>query len=491
MEAAILIMYVFFMGFIFFYSLIQGHLVILYIKALRRKQHRNNTISKEEFEPNVTIQLPIFNEKFVIERLIDKISEMDYPKDKLEIQILDDSTDETLDIVKIKVDQLKKQGFQVTQFTRPKNTGFKAGALAEGMEVIKGEFIAIFDADFLPEKDFLRKTLSYFKDKKIGVVQTRWAHLNQGYSILTKLQAFGLDAHFTIEQSGKNEGGHFINFNGTAGVWRKSCIYDAGGWQSDTITEDLDLSYRAQMKGWKFKYLEEVGCPAELPVTMNALKNQQFRWTKGAAETAKKNLGTLIRTKNINFTTKLHGVFHLLNSFLFVCIFMVAILSVPVLYVKESSPQFDWVYKIASILILSLFSLGTYYYISQKQLRTEHHKSGFSFIYQFPLFLSVSMGLSLHNGIAVIEGYIGKKSPFVRTPKFNITESGGSWKDKSQYLKSTFNALTLMEIAMCFYAIFGIVTAFRLNDFGLLPFHCMLAVGFGYVAFFSYKHSTA
>jgi cellulose synthase/poly-beta-1,6-N-acetylglucosamine synthase-like glycosyltransferase len=491
METAILSLYVFFMGFIFLYSLIQGHLVLLYLRNLKRKRFEKQEKQDDLFEPNVTIQLPIFNEKFVIERLIDKISEMDYPKDKLEIQILDDSTDDTLEIVKNKVDLLKEQGFQITQFTRPKNTGFKAGALAEGMEVIKGEFIAIFDADFLPEKDFLRKTLRYFKDEKIGVVQTRWAHLNQEYSLLTKLQAFGLDAHFTVEQSGKNEGGHFINFNGTAGVWRKTCIYDAGGWQSDTLTEDLDLSYRAQMKGWKFKFLEEVGCPAELPVTMNALKTQQFRWTKGAAETAKKNLITLLKTKGIRFSTKLHGVFHLLNSFLFVCIFMVTMLSVPVLYVKHNSDQSQWIYKIAAILIVSLSTLGTYYYISQKRLRKEHHKSGFAFIYQFPLFLSVSMGLSLHNAIAVIEGYIGKKSPFVRTPKFNITKQGGTWKDKSQYFKSTFNVLTVMEIGMCFYAIFGIITAFRLNDFGLLPFHCMLAVGFGYVAFFSYKHSTA
>jgi cellulose synthase/poly-beta-1,6-N-acetylglucosamine synthase-like glycosyltransferase len=479
------------MGFIFLYSLIQGHLVLLYLKNLKRKRFEKKETQGDLFEPNVTIQLPIFNEKFVIERLIDKIAEMDYPKDKLEIQILDDSTDDTLEIVKRKVDQLKTKGFQITQFTRPKNTGFKAGALAEGMEVIKGEFIAIFDADFLPEVDFLKKTLQYFKDEKIGVVQTRWAHLNQDYSLLTKLQAFGLDAHFTIEQTGKNEGGHFINFNGTAGIWRKSCIYDAGGWQSDTLTEDLDLSYRAQMKGWKFKFLEEVGCPAELPVTMNALKTQQFRWTKGAAETAKKNLGSLLKTKNIGLSTKIHGVFHLLNSFLFVCIFMVTILSVPVLYVKHNSNQSQWIYKVAGLLIISLITLGTYYFISQKRLKLEHHKSGFAFIYQFPLFLSVSMGLSLHNAIAVIEGYIGKKSPFVRTPKFNITKQGGTWKDKSQYFKSTFNALTLMEVAMCFYAIFGIVTAFRLNDFGLLPFHCMLAIGFGYVAFFSYKHSTA
>lgn len=489
MDKIILGLYLFFMGFIFLYSLIQGHLVLLYLKKLKRL--KKSAPQPKPYEPLVTIQLPIYNEKFVIERLIDKVIAMDYPKEKLEIQILDDSTDDTLDLVKAKVDLLKAKGVQITQFTRQNNQGFKAGALAEGMEIVKGEFIAIFDADFLPEPDFLKKTIPYFKDKNIGVVQTRWAHLNKEYSILTKLQAFGLDAHFTIEQGGKNEGGHFINFNGTAGVWRKECIYDAGGWQSDTITEDLDLSYRAQMKGWKFKFLEEVGCPAELPVTMNALKNQQFRWTKGAAETARKNLIPFLKTKNLGIGTKIHGVFHLLNSFLFVCIFMVSMLSIPVLHVKYTNPQFGWIYKIASILLVSLISLGTYYYISQKRLKLKSNSSNLKFFFQFPLFLSVSMGLSLHNAIAVIEGYIGKKSPFVRTPKFNITETGGSWKDKKQYLKSTFNVLTLLEIIMCLYAFYGIFTAFRLNDFGLLPFHCMLALGFGYVSYYSYKHSTA
>jgi len=298
------------------------------------------------------------------------------------------------------------------------------------------------------------------------------------------LQAFGLNAHFTIEQSAKNVAKHFINFNGTAGVWRKSCIIDAGGWQSDTITEDLDLSYRAQMKGWQFVFLEEVGCPAELPVAMNALKNQQFRWTKGAAETAKKNLLTFLKTPGLGFTTKLHGFFHLLNSFLFVCILFTALLSVPILYIKHSSPNLSWLFNAAALLLLSLIILGLYYYITQKRRTFEN-----SFLKSFPLFLSVSMGLSLHNAIAVIEGYFGIKSPFVRTPKFAITAQSGSWKDKRQYLKSTFNVLTLLELLMCCYAFYGIYSAFKLDDFGLLPFHCMLALGFGYVSFFSYKHS--
>lgn len=481
MSALILGLYIFFMGFIFLYSLIQGHLVLLYI--LKKKKEKTHS-SEEDFFPKVAIQLPIYNEKYVVDRLIENITQIDYPIDKLEIQILDDSKDETKDIVAKKVIEIRGRGFNITHFTRPENKGFKAGALAEGMELLEAEFIAIFDADFLPQKDFLKNTINYFQDDKIGVVQTRWAHLNEDYSLLTKLQAFGLDAHFTIEQTAKNLGDHFINFNGTAGVWRKNCITDAGGWQSDTITEDLDLSYRAQMKGWKFKYLEEVGCPAELPVAMNALKNQQFRWTKGAAETARKNLWQFLKTPKLGFATKIHGFFHLLNSFLFVCIFSTAFLSVPILYIKQDLKEFAWLFNIAAALIGSFLILGFYYYITQKRRHTKNN-----FFIRFPMFLCVSMGLSLHNTIAVLEGYLGIKSPFVRTPKFAITENKGSWSEKKEYLKSTFNSLTFFEALMAIYAIFGIYSAFALNDFGLLPFHCMLAVGFSYVVYYSYKHS--
>ena len=481
MSVIILGLYIFFMGFIFLYSLIQGHLVLLYF--VKKKKSIATSFSKSYF-PKVAIQLPIYNEKYVAERLIDKIIELEYPIDLLEIQVLDDSNDETKNIIAQKVAEVKNKGFNITHYTRPKNIGFKAGALAEGMEELEAELIAIFDADFMPEKDFLKNTTPYFQDEKIGVVQTRWAHLNEDYSLLTKLQAFGLDAHFTIEQTAKNLGGHFINFNGTAGVWRKECIIDAGGWESDTITEDLDLSYRAQMKGWKFKYLEEVGCPAELPVAMNALKNQQFRWTKGAAETAKKNLWNFLKTPKLGFSTKVHGFFHLLNSFLFVCIFSTAVLSVPILYIKQDLIGYEWLFNLAAILVGSFLILGLYYYTTQKR---RHSKN--KFFLRFPLFLSVSMGLSLHNAIAVLEGYLGIKSPFVRTPKFAITENTGSWAEKKEYLKSTFNSLTILEILMGCYALFGIYSAFKLNDFGLLPFHCMLALGFIYVAYYSYKHS--
>ena len=226
-----------------------------------------------------------------MDRLLDNIALMDYPKDKLEIQVLDDSTDETVATTKIHVDKLKAQGLDITQITRTNRQGFKAGALKEGLEIAKGEYIAIFDADFLPEPNWLKKTIPYFKDSEIGVVQTRWGHINRDYSTLTKIQAFALDAHFTLEQVGRSSKGHFINFNGTAGVWRKDCILDAGNWEGDTLTEDLDLSYRAQLKNWKFKYLEDVETPAELPVVISAARSQQFRWNKGGAENFQKCLG--------------------------------------------------------------------------------------------------------------------------------------------------------------------------------------------------------
>ena len=291
MEWLIIVGYGFSLLVICIFSLGQFNLAWHYRKHQKQLKNEENT-SLEEF-PHVTVQLPIYNEKYVIERLIDAVAAFDYPKDKLEIQVLDDSNDETIEIVAKKVASYQKAGIDIQQVQRPERKGFKAGALQYGMEHAKGEFIAIFDADFLPPKDFLKSTLTSFNDPKVGMVQTRWGHLNQDYSLLTRVQAFGLNAHFTIEQKGRLNAGSFINFNGTGGVWRKTCIVDAGGWHHDTLTEDLDLSYRAQLKDWKFDYLEDVLSPAELPVLMPAVKSQQYRWNKGAAETARKNLGKI------------------------------------------------------------------------------------------------------------------------------------------------------------------------------------------------------
>lgn len=482
---AVLVIYTLAMLFIFFYSIIQGHLVILYLRMKRIEKKKTEKENLQNEFPFVTVQLPIYNELYVVERLIECISEFDYPKDKFEIQVLDDSTDETIEITKKKISEIKSKGINIYHIRRKDRVGFKAGALAHGLNLSKGEFIAVFDADFLPHKDFLLKTVPNFQNKSIGVVQTKWEHLNENYSLLTRLQAFGLDAHFTVEQGGRNAGNHFINFNGTAGIWRKACIIDAGGWQSDTLTEDLDLSYRAQLKGWKFIYLENVGSPAELPMAMNALKTQQFRWTKGAAECAKKNLPAFLRSKNLSLTTKIHGLFHLLNSGIFISIVLTSLLSIPLLYVKCHLQQFADMYKYGGIFLVSLLLLSVFYYTALLAKEKNALMSLGAFLFKFPLFLSVSMGLSLHNAIAVIEGYTGKKTPFVRTPKFN---SSGNWKT-NKYLVSAINPLTILEGVLAIYFFSGILFAFHCNDFGLLPLHIMLAFGFGTVCYYSFVHS--
>ncbi len=439
--------------------------------------------------PHVTIQLPLYNELYVVERLLESISKLDYDLDKMEIQVLDDSTDESFEVAAKKIEALKQAGFDISHVKRPERKGYKAGALAYGMQDVKGEFIAIFDADFVPDPLFLRKTIPHFyASDKVGVVQTRWQHLNKNYSFLTKLQAFALDAHFTVEQVGRNTLGHFINFNGTAGVWRKSCIEDAGGWQSDTITEDLDLSYRAQLKGWKFTYLEDVLSPAELPAEMNSLKSQQFRWTKGAAECAVKNLPRVMKTPQLDWKTKLHAAFHLLNSFVFICIFCTAILSVPILLIKHNFDGYDSIFKMASVFVSSFIILSYFYWLSMSHVESGGIKSFLKFLYRFPLFLSVSMGLSLHNSIAVIEGYIGRKTPFVRTPKFALQEQSGTWVNK-KYRAFKINPLTVVEVLITLYFLGAIGYAIHLEDYGLMPFHVMLTVGFGLVSFYSVKHT--
>ena len=290
MSITIIVIYTIAITLLFFYCIMQLSLAIHYIRYKRRIKAEEETFKIPESEyPMVTVQLPVYNELYVVERLIDAVVKFDYPKDKLEIQLLDDSTDESFEIARKKVEFYQQQGINIIQVKRPVRKCYKAGALEYGMHTAKGEYLAIFDADFVPYPDFLKKTIPHFlTDEKIGVVQARWEHINKDYSILTKMQAFALDMHFTVEQQGRNAAGYFINFNGTAGIWRRTCIDDAGGWNSDTLTEDLDLSYRAQLKGWKFKYVEDVVAPAELPTDMNALKSQQFRWNKGGAETARK-----------------------------------------------------------------------------------------------------------------------------------------------------------------------------------------------------------
>ncbi len=486
MQTLILLIYAFLLFIIFLYSLSQLHLLLGYLKAKKSKT------KEEKFDfyfssevPKVTVQLPLYNELYVVERLLKNIARLHYPKEKLEIQVLDDSTDESVKLIAQTVLNLQQKGLDIQHIRRQNRTGFKAGALKEGLKIAKGDFIAIFDSDFLPEPDWLQKTVPYFKNEKIGVVQTRWGHLNRDYSWLTKIQAFALDFHFILEQTGRNFNRNFINFNGTAGIWRKSCILDAGNWSGDTLTEDLDLSYRAQLKNWQFKYLENVSTPAELPIAISAAKSQQFRWNKGAAENFRKNYLKLMKDKSVSFSTKFHGFFHLLNSSMFLIVLLLAILSLPVLYIKAENPGLNWFFNLLGIFLSSTIIFFFCYYTVWRKTHGGGFKSVLPFSGMFISFFSIVMGFSLHNSIAVLEGHFGKKSAFIRTPKFNL-EASKTWK-KNKYLTSGFSSQLFAEFGLWLYFGFGLFSAFILNDFSLVIFHLMLFAGFGFVIFKSLK----
>ena len=487
LETIIIVIYTIAILLIFMYALAQLNLLFNYLSSKKaNKDCETFDFSNPNEIPLVTIQLPVFNEMYVMERLLDNIALMDYPKDKLEIQVLDDSTDETVETTRKQIEKLQSTGLDIIHITRTDRSGFKAGALKEGLKTAKGEFIAIFDADFLPQENWLKRTILYFKDPQIGVVQTRWGHINRNYSILTKIQAFALDAHFTLEQVGRSSKGHFINFNGTAGVWRKECIIDAGNWEGDTLTEDLDLSYRAQLKNWKFKYLEDVETPAELPVVISAARSQQFRWNKGGAENFRKMCSRVIKSDNISAKTKVHGLLHLLNSTMFLNVFLVAVLSIPMLYIKNEYEHLRFYFYFMSFFVMSTVIFFVCYWFMYKEIYGSGFKKFFSYVGMFFTFFSIAMGFSLHNSIAVLEGHAGKRSDFVRTPKFNISTLKDSWKG-NKYLKKKLSSHVILEGILMLYFAFGLYSAFVVGDqggdFGLFPFHLMLFIGFGYVFF--------
>jgi cellulose synthase/poly-beta-1,6-N-acetylglucosamine synthase-like glycosyltransferase len=487
LETTIIVIYTIAILLIFMYALAQLNLLFNYLSSKKANIECDTfDFSNPDEIPLVTIQLPVFNEMYVMERLLNNIALIEYPKDKLEIQVLDDSTDETVITTRKHIEKLQSTGLDITHITRIDRSGFKAGALKEGLKIAKGEYIAIFDADFLPQKDWLKRTILYFKDPQIGVVQTRWGHINRNYSILTKIQAFALDAHFTLEQVGRSSKGHFINFNGTAGVWRKECIIDAGNWEGDTLTEDLDLSYRAQLKNWKFKYLEDVETPAELPVVISAARSQQFRWNKGGAENFRKMCTRVILSNNISAKTKVHGLLHLLNSTMFLNVFLVAVLSIPMLYIKNEYEHLRFYFYFMSFFVMSTVIFFVCYWFMYKEIYGSGFKKFFSYVGMFFTFFSIAMGFSLHNSIAVLEGHAGKRSEFVRTPKFNISTLKDSWKG-NKYLKKKISPHVILEGILMLYFAFGLYSAFVVGDqggdFGLFPFHLMLFIGFGYVFF--------
>jgi cellulose synthase/poly-beta-1,6-N-acetylglucosamine synthase-like glycosyltransferase len=443
---------------------------------------KNNLFKKDaDYLPKVTVQLPIYNELYVAERLIQNVCALDYPREKLHIQVLDDSDDATEDICTTQVMKFKELGYNISLIKRKVRSGFKAGALREGLISAEGEYIAIFDADFLPPPDFLKKTVSLFIDPTIGMVQTRWDHLNENYSMLTQVQAFGLAGHFIVEQNGRNSAGYFMNFNGTAGIWRKSCIEDAGNWQDDTLTEDLDLSYRAQMKGWRFIFLNDVVTPAELPAEINALKSQQYRWTKGAVETARKILPKLWRS-DLPFKIKLHSTLHLTNNFVYPFILILALLNLPLILIKKHIPESEIFFIIFTFFLLSFCASFLFYAISQKSLYKDWKKR----MLLFPVFMSGSMGFSINNTKAVIQGLFKYETPFIRTPKYELIGSNGSFFGKKYGISS--NKMVIVEILMSLYSCLGVVIAVYYFEIGIIPFMLMFFAGFSLIGYLSIKH---
>ncbi|MCX6155795.1 MAG: glycosyltransferase [Candidatus Kapabacteria bacterium] len=480
MESAILITYFISLSILFGFGL-HGIILLYYYKKTANYKHPE--CSMPDNAPKVTIQLPMFNEMFVVDRLIKAVCEINYPIDKLEIQVLDDSTDESQSIAKEAVKVFSEKGFNIKYIHRTNRSGYKAGALKAGLETAEGEFVAIFDADFVPNKDFLIKTIPHFFNPNIGMVQTRWEHLNEEDSFLTKAQALALDGHFVIEQQVRNKAGFFINFNGTAGIWRKSTILDAGNWQPDTLTEDLDLSYRAQLRGWKFVYLNDVTSPAELPADINALKTQQFRWTKGAVETAKKLLPMVFKSK-LSLKTKLECFVHLTSNIVFPFIIIVAFLNVPVVIIKNTVGGYDTFYSLMSIFVLASISTFLFYMFAQRAIHLDWRRR----LLLFPVFLAGSMGLAVNNTKAVLEALFNKKTGFARTPKAGDNKT--AWK-KMSYKQRRVGSMVIFEMVMTFYFLVGIIISARFMEIAAIPFQFMFLMGFGTVAYMSLKHALA
>lgn len=452
------------------------YLVYLYIKNKSSAQtHQYHNVV---FTPCVTVQLPIYNEMYLVERLIDSVANLDYPLDRLEIQVLDDSTDDTRCIAAQSVAYWAARGLNICHLHRSVRTGYKSGALAEGLRSANGEFIVIFDADFLPQSDFLKRTLPALIDPSVGMVQARWGHVNQDYSLLTQVIAMFLDAHFILEHGGRSRGGCFFNFNGTAGVWRRCTIEEAGGWQSDTLTEDLDLSYRAQLSGWRFIFLPEVVVPAEIPVEMDAFKIQQHRWTMGSIQTCIKVLPNLFRAK-LPLRVKIEAVFHLTASFNYPLMLALVILIVPALFVRVAG---GWQFLLLLDLPLfygAMLSVVTFYALSQREVRSNWLIQ----LRYIPIMMAVGIGLSFNNTKAVISALLNRNSRFTRTPKYGIVDKHDKWMDKCYRQSAIWQPI--FEVGLGLYFTIAVVYATAIGLIVVLPFLLLFQVGFLYVGLVS------
>ena len=422
--------------------------------------------------PRVTVQLPIFNEQYVVDRLLDAVCRLDYPKEKLDIQLLDDSTDETVEVARLLVDRYAALGHPVKYLHRDNREGFKAGALAEGLKTAQGEFVAIFDADFVPPPDFLLKCIHHFTDPAVGMVQTRWTHINRHYSLLTEVEAILLDGHFVLEHSARARSGVFFNFNGTAGMWRRQAIDEAGGWEHDTLTEDTDLSYRAQLKGWKFLYLQGVECPAELPVEMTAFKTQQARWAKGLIQVSKKILPRVLAS-DASRHQKIEAWYHLTANLSYPLMIVLSVLLLPAMIIRFYQGWFQMLYIDLPLFMASTFSISSFYLVSQKEL---FPKSWPRALLYLPLLMSLGIGLTITNTIAVLEALVGKQTAFARTPKYRVE----SKKDKifaTKYRKR-LGWVPWIELLIGTYFALAIFYAIDNENYFTVPFLLLFVVGY-------------
>jgi cellulose synthase/poly-beta-1,6-N-acetylglucosamine synthase-like glycosyltransferase len=453
--------------------------VLVYLYYKNKKNHTKEPPGRFSDLPRVTVQLPIFNEQFVIERLLEAICRLDYPQEKLDIQVLDDSTDETAAVAGALVEQYAARGCSISYHHRTNRQGFKAGALAEGMKTAKGEFITIFDADFVPPEDFLLRTIHQFTDPRVGMVQTRWSHINRHYSFLTEVEAILLDGHFVLEHSGRARSNVFFNFNGTAGVWRRIAIEEAGGWQHDTLTEDTDLSYRAQLKGWKFIYLQDVECPAELPVEMTAFKTQQARWAKGLIQTSKKILPQVLRS-NEPFRVKLEAWYHLTANLSYPLMVILSVLLLPAMVIRFYQGWFQMLYIDLPLFLASTFSISSFYLVSQRELFPKTWPRALLYL---PFLMALGIGLTITNTRAVLEALIGKQTEFTRTPKYRL-ESKMDRVRASTY-RRRLGWVPWVELLIGSYFALTVYYAVDNENYITVPFLALFVVGYWYTGLMS------
>ena len=478
METLVIALYLVALTILGIYGAHRGNLLMLYLKHRKNAPKPLRHFEDEEL-PTITIQLPTFNEMYVVERLLEGVARIDYPKDKLHLQVLDDSTDETTQIARAKVDELCERGFDAEYVHRVDRTGYKAGALENGLKTAKGELVMVFDADFVPEPNIIRKMIDHFTDPKVGMVQARWGHINREYSVLTKCQSMMLDGHFVIEHIARNRSGRFFNFNGTAGIWRKQTISDAGGWQHDTVTEDMDLSFRAQIKGWRFVYVPEALAPAELPCEMNSFKTQQFRWAKGSAQTTKKLLGLVLKA-DIPWRVKMEVLFHLTNNFAYLFLVLLAMLQLPNMLIRRHMDHPELLLLDVPLFAATCGSICVFYLVTHRAL----YDNLWDAIKRLPLMMALGIGLSVNNARAVLEGLFGKDLEFVRTPKHGVSGKRDDWKKKKY--KASFPIHSLVELGFGLYFVVTIALAVITGSWITIPFLVLFMIGFLYVGTLSF-----